>query len=88
MLWKFCNFVKNFTMEAITIEIVHPKAKRLIEDLAAMKLININQSTTSINNDLKKILDKLRSNDESTPTLDEITKEVESARANRHANKV
>ncbi len=75
-------------MEAITIEIVNPKAKQLIEDLAAMKLINISQSTTSLNNDLLKILAKLRSNAESTLTLDEITKEVESVRAKRHASKV
>lgn len=75
-------------METITIEIVNPKAKQLIEDLAAMKLINISQSTTSLNNDLLKILAKLRSNAESTLTLDEITKEVESVRAKRHASKV
>lgn len=74
-------------MEAITIEIVNPKAKQLIKDLADMKLINISKSTSSINTDLKKILAKLRSNSESIPTLDEITKEVESVRAKRYANK-
>ena len=74
-------------MEAITIEIVNPKARQLIEDLADLKLITISNSTTSINNDLKKILAKLRSNSESTPTLEEISREVESVRAKRYAKK-
>jgi len=74
-------------MEAITIEIINPKAKQLIKDLADMKLINISKSTSSTNSDLKKILTKLRSNSESIPNLDEITQEVESVRAKRYANK-
>ncbi|MCL6100870.1 MAG: hypothetical protein M1292_00035 [Bacteroidetes bacterium] len=73
-------------MEAITIEIINPKAKQLIKDLADMKLINISKSTTGIT-DLKKILSKLRSNAESVPDLDEIAKEVELVRAKRYANK-
>lgn len=74
-------------MESITIEIINPKAKQLIEDLADLKLINISKSTSKFNGDLKKILAKLRSNSELTPSLDEITKEVESVRAKRYANK-
>jgi len=74
-------------MEAITIEIVNPKAKQLIKDLADMKLINISKSTTKIS-DFKKILSKLRSNSDSIPSLDEITKEVEAVRAKRYANKL
>ena len=74
-------------MESITIEIIKPKAKQLIEDLADLKLINISKSTSKFNGDLKKILAKLRSNSELTPSLDEITKEVESVRAKRYANK-
>ena len=86
MFWKFCNFGKNLTMEAITIEIINPKAKQLLKDLADMKLINISKSTPGIN-DLKKILSKLRSNSELIPSLDEITKEVELVRAKRYADK-
>ena len=74
-------------MEAITIEIVNPKAKQLIKDLADMKLINISKSTTKIS-DFKKILSKLRTNSDSIPSLDEITKEVETVRAKRYANKL
>ena len=74
-------------MEAITIEIINPKAKQLIKDLADMKLINISKSTTKIS-DFKKILSKLRSSSDSIPSLDEITKEVETVRAKRYANKL
>ena len=58
-------------MEAITIEILNPKAKQLIKDLADMKLINISKSNNRIA-DFKKILTKLRSNSDSIPSLDEI----------------
>jgi len=74
-------------MEAITIEIINPKAKQLIMDLADMKLINISKSTTK-SSDFKKILSKLRSSSDSIPSLDEITKEVEAVRAKRYANKL
>lgn len=60
-------------MEAITIEIVNPKAKQLIKDLADMKLINISKSINRTT-DFKKLLTKLRSNSDITPSLEEITK--------------
>ena len=74
-------------MEAITIEIINPKAKQLIKDLADMKLINISNPTIK-NSDFRKILSKLRSNSDSIPSLDEITKEVETVRAKRYATKL
>ena len=83
---KFCNFDKIFIMEAITIEILNPKAKQLIKDLADMKLINISKSNNRIA-DFKKILTKLRSNSDSIPSLDEINKEVELVRTKRYAIK-
>jgi precorrin-2 methylase len=73
-------------MEAITIEIVNPKAKQLIKDLADMKLIIISKSTSKIA-DFRKIVTKLRSNSDSIPSLEEITKEVELVRAKRYAIK-
>jgi hypothetical protein len=73
-------------MEAITIEIVNPKAKQLIKDLADMKLINISKSTNRIA-DFRKIIAKLRSNSDPIPSLEEISKEVESVRAKRYAIK-
>jgi len=47
-------------MESLRIEIINPKAKRLLKNLADMELIKI------------------------TPSLDEITKEVESVRKARY----
>ena len=73
--------------EAIIIEIVNPKAKQLIKDLANMKLINISKSATSRISDFKKLLAKLRSNSDTAPSLEEITKEVELVRAKRYAKK-
>jgi hypothetical protein len=73
-------------MEAITIEIVNPKAKQLIEDLADMKLINISKPINKIT-DFKKLLIKLRSNSDSIPSLEEITNEVELVRTKRYENK-
>ena len=73
-------------MEAITIEIINPKAKQLINDLADLKLIAINK-TIKKSNDFKSLLTRLRSNYDSAPSLEEITKEVETVRAERYARK-
>ncbi|MEI8086962.1 MAG: hypothetical protein WCG93_12180 [Paludibacter sp.] len=73
-------------METIQIEILNPKAKKLLKDLADLKLIAIGKSINT-KNEFKSLLSKLRSNSEEAPTLEEIAKEVESVRANRYANK-
>jgi precorrin-2 methylase len=78
--------IKSLIMETITIEIVNPKAKQLITDLADMKLIIISKSTSKIA-DFRKIVTKLRSNSDYIPSLEEITKEVELVRAKRYAIK-
>jgi hypothetical protein len=72
-------------MEAITIEIINPKVKNIIKDLAALKLINIGKPIRK-NNELDAILKKLRSHDQKL-SLEEITKEVETVRAERYARK-
>ncbi|MFW6275810.1 MAG: hypothetical protein ACOC2M_04165 [bacterium] len=69
-------------MESLRIEIINPKAKRLLKNLADMELIKIKKETEK--SDFSEILDKLRSQSENTPSLDEITKEVESARNARY----
>ena len=65
-------------MESLRIEIINPKAKRLLKNLADMELIKIKKET--VKSDFSELLDKLRSQSENTPSLDEITKEVESVR--------
>jgi hypothetical protein len=69
-------------MESLKIEIINPKAKRLLKNLADMDLIKIKKET--VKSDFSEILDKLRNQSENTPSLDEITKEVESVRKVRY----
>ncbi len=69
-------------MESIRVEIINPKAKRLLKNLADIGLIKITEEETK--SGLSEILDKLRSKSENAPSLEEITKEVESVRKDRH----
>lgn len=69
-------------MNTMRIDILNPKAAKLLKDLADLKLIAI-QDTSK--NGFKAVLKKLRSQAKSVPTLDEITKEVELVRAKRYA---
>jgi hypothetical protein len=69
-------------MESLRIEIINPKAKRLLKNLADMELIKIKKE--KVKSDFSELLDKLRSQSENTPSLDEITKEVESVRKARY----
>ena len=70
-------------MNIFQIELIDPKAKRLLEELAAMNLIKIQE----IENPKERFFDllkKLRSKGEDL-SLDEITKEVEIVRSQRIA---
>ncbi len=69
-------------MESLRIEIINPKAKQLLKNLADMELIKIKKE--KVKSDFSELLDKLRSQSENTPSLDEITKEVESVRKTRY----
>lgn len=73
-------------MTTFQIEIINPKAKKLLENLASMKLIRISE-TMDYKKEFKKILTKFRSVDDDTLTLDEIQKEVEIVRKKRYAQK-
>ena len=68
-------------MESITVEILNPKAKKLLEDLADLNLISISNSKPSLDN----LLNILRS--DNAPSFEEITKEVENVRAKRNEEK-
>ena len=67
-------------MESIRIDILNPKAKQLLKDLADLELIKINQEDSS----LSDILEQIRSSSRQQITLDEITKEVEAVRKSRY----
>ena len=71
-------------METLKIDILNPKAKSLLKNLADLKLIRIKKDKTR--SELKYLLDKLRKNADNAPTLEEITKEVEAVRKARYEN--
>ena len=71
-------------METIRIEIVNKKARKILKELADLNLINI-QDNDPIKS-FQGLLNKLRSN-KSTPSLSEITKEVELVRERRYGKK-
>ncbi|GHT54226.1 hypothetical protein FACS189451_06010 [Bacteroidia bacterium] len=66
-------------MEALNVEILNPKAKVLLMNLADLKLINIKSKPLALQR-----LEKLRRNEANVPTLEEITQEVELVR--QHLN--
>ncbi len=69
-------------MESLRIEIVDPKAKRLIKSLADMNLIRIKKEKGQ--SGFIELLEKLRKQSDIAPSTDEITKEVESVRKARY----
>ena len=69
-------------MNTITVNILNPKAERLLKDLADLNLIAIQDTSKS---GFASILKKLRSKAKSVPTLEEITNEVELVRSKRYA---
>ena len=67
-------------MESIRIEILNPKAKKLLKSLVDLNLIAIRNSK----NEFSELLEKLRSKNSDKPTLEEITREVEFVRNKRY----
>ena len=64
--------------------ILNPKANKHLKELVDLKLIAIKEPSTT---GFASVLKKLRTNAHKAPTLDEITKEVESVRSRRYAKK-
>jgi hypothetical protein len=69
-------------METIRIDILNPKAKALLKDLANLDLIRIRKESSQ--NEFSQLLKKFRSKSEQAPSLVEITKEVEAVRKSRY----
>jgi hypothetical protein len=69
-------------MNTMQIDILNPKAAKLLKDLADLKLIAIRKTSK---NNFSSVLEKLRANDGLIPSLKEITKEVELVRTKRYA---
>ena len=69
-------------MKTYQIDILNPKAARLIQDLADLKLISIKETKKQ---EFMNVVSKFRRKISSTvPTLEEITKEVENVRSERY----
>ncbi len=71
-------------MEDLRIEILNPKALKLIKGMQDLNLIKISNEPNSA---LKVYLKKMRVHSTSAPSLDEITKIVEEVRAKRYGKK-
>lgn len=69
-------------METFRIDILNPKAKSLLKNLADLNLIKINKVKKK--SDFSVLLRKLRTRSENDIPLDEITKEVEEVRKSRY----
>jgi hypothetical protein len=67
--------------ERLSIEILNPEVKSLLESLASLKYIRIRDDGTK---ELKKLLDKIRNNSQEEISMEEITKEVEIVRKARY----
>ena len=70
-------------MESLRIDILNPKAKALLKDLANLELIRIRKEKST--NDLSDLLKKFRSKKGKVPSMEEITAEVEAVRKARYA---
>ena len=73
-------------MESIRIEILNPKARKLLKNLAELKLIKISDLSDR-KSEFKKLLNRLRSKSDTAPSIEEITKEVEAVRKSRYEKK-
>ena len=69
-------------METVKIDILNPKVKSLLKDLADLDLIRIKKG--KVKPEFKELLDKFRLGSDHAPSLDEITAEVESVRKARY----
>jgi hypothetical protein len=80
---KQISNIKDYDMEALSIEIINPEAKQLLLNLAKMNLIRIKPKPA-----LSEILATLRRNESEAPSLEEITQEVETVRQAQYDRKV
>lgn len=68
-------------METIKVDILNPKARKLLKDLADLNLIAIRKSDKS---NFSEVLKKLRSKSTTTLSPEEIANEVETVRSRRY----
>lgn len=71
-------------METFQIEILNPKAKNILKDLEALKIISIKNKLDS-KKKLIELSDKMKSKKNGSMSIDEIVKEVKAVRKSRYA---
>ena len=71
-------------MEALKIEILNPKALKLIKGMQDLNLIKVSKDPAA---NFTAFLKKMRRNSSTAPSLEEITKIVEKVRSERYARK-
>lgn len=71
-------------MRTYQIEILNPKAVKLLQDLADLDLISMRQTDDNLQTVIKRLREKASAN---APSIEEITKEVEMERAERYGAK-
>jgi hypothetical protein len=71
-------------MNTIQVNILNPKADIILKDMEKQNLISIKRTSDK---NLRSVLNNLRSNAKTAPSLKEITKEVELVRTKRYVNK-
>ena len=71
-------------MDSLRIELLHPKASQLLDDLEDLNLISIKREKKT---DFSRFLKKLRTKSKGKISDDIISKEVEFVRAKRYASK-
>ncbi|QTE23249.1 hypothetical protein [Polaribacter cellanae] len=69
-------------METIRIDILNPKAKKLLKNLADLNLIKINVERGK--SDFSFLLEKIRNKPYEDISLEDITREVEEVRSSRY----
>jgi hypothetical protein len=70
-------------METLQIEIIEPRARQLIDELANLDLIKVRPAANRAA--FRKLLEKMRSSGSELPSDDEIAEEVEIVRSQRHS---
>lgn len=71
-------------MEALRVEILNPKARKLLKGLEDLDLIKVQPEPKD---KIKAYLRQMRSKSRNAPSLQEITKIVDQVRAERHVKK-
>jgi hypothetical protein len=69
-------------METLTIDLINPKAKKLLKNLMDLNLINIRKTETK--SKLQSFFDQIRTDCDDEITMEEITAEVEAVRQERY----